>query len=90
MNTKPIPAIVMLTAGFAMCIISIVNGYSLSFLIRALFVVLICFYLLGWGIRIALDISFRKSKPAEDMSADDLGFAEGEIIMDEEMDESEN
>lgn len=83
MNTKPIPAIVMLTAGFAACIISIVNGYSLSFLIRRLFVVLICFLILGFVIKTILDITCRKPEMIE-VTAQDLGFEDGEIIMDEE------
>lgn len=83
MKTKPIPAIVMLTAGFTMCVVSIVNGYSLSFLIRRLFFVLVGFYLLGYIIKIILDINCKK--PDKKFTAKDLGFKDGEIIEDEEV-----
>ena len=83
MKTKQIPAIVMLTAGFAMCIISYVNDYSLSFLIKAMFFVLVGFGMLGYVIKIILDINIAK-KLDENFTADDLGFIDGEILEDEE------
>ncbi|KAI4447719.1 hypothetical protein C823_002238 [Eubacterium plexicaudatum ASF492] len=43
MKTKQIPALVTLVAAFAMCIISYVNDYSLSFFIRTMFLVLVGF-----------------------------------------------
>lgn len=81
MKTKQIPAIVMLTAGFAVCIITFVNDYSLSFFIRTLFGALIGFYILGYIIKIVLDISIRKQRE-DDITADDLGFTDGEILED--------
>lgn len=87
MNTKPIPAIVMLLAGFCMCMISIINGYSLSFLIRRLLFVLIGFYILGCVIKIVLDANSQKD--ADELTADDLGFADGEILEDIEVSEEE-
>ena len=62
MKTKQIPAMVTLAAAFAMCIISYVNDYSLSFFIRAMFFVLIGFFILGMIIKIVLDMNIdRKS-----------------------------
>lgn len=87
MKTKPIPAIVMLIAAFAMCIISYVNDFSLSFLIRAMFLVLIGFYILGYIIKIILDMNM--SKLDDEITADDLGFADGEIIEDVDLLEEE-
>ncbi len=83
MKTKPIPAMVMLTAGFAFCVIAIVNDYSFSFLIRTLFWVLIGFYVLGYVIKIVLDRNMNKLD--NDITADDLGFADGEILEDMDM-----
>ncbi len=82
MKTKQIPAIVMLTAGFAMCIISYVNDFSLSFLIHSMLLVLIGFYLLGCVIKIVLDRNM--SKLDDEVTAEDLGFIDGEIIEDDE------
>ena len=82
MKTKQIPALVTLTAAFAMCIISFINDFSLSFLIRTMFVVLLGFYLLGCIIKLILDRNM--SQMAEEFTAEDLGFADGEIIEDME------
>ncbi len=87
MKTKHIPALVTLTAAFAMCIISFINDFSLSFLIRTMFVVLLGFYLLGCIIKLILDRNM--SQMAEEFTAEDLGFADGEIIEDMEFIEEE-
>ena len=83
MNTKPIPAIVMLIAGFTMCVVSITNGYDLSFLIRRLLFVLLGFYLLGYIIKLVLDTNCKKQD--KKFTIQDLGFTDGEIIEDEEV-----
>lgn len=88
MKTKQIPAIVTLFAAFAMCIISYVNDYSLSFFIRAMFFVLLGFFILGVVIKIVLDMTASQVDD-EFVTADDLGFADGEIIEDMEFIEDE-
>lgn len=88
MKTKQIPAIVTLVAAFAMCIISYVNDYSLSFFIRAMFFVLLGFFILGVVIKIVLDMTVSQVDDAF-VTADDLGFADGEIIEDMEFIEDE-
>lgn len=59
MNTKPIPAIVMLSAGFVTCIITIVQHFSVGEFIKILFCVLVGFYLLGCIVKLILDRGFR-------------------------------
>ena len=59
MNTKPIPAIMMLTAGFETCIVGIVQHFSFGKYIKTLFLVLIGFYLLGCIVKLVLDKGFR-------------------------------
>lgn len=81
MKTKQIPAIVMLIAGFAVCIISFLNNFSFSLFIRTLFWVLIGFYVLGYIIKIVLDINMKKLDDGQ-LTADDLGFTDGEILED--------
>lgn len=88
MKTKQIPAIVTLFAAFAMCIISYVNDYSLSFFIRAMFFVILGFFILGVVIKIVLDMTVSQVDE-EFVTADDLGFADGEIIEDMEFIEDE-
>lgn len=88
MKTKQIPAIVTLFAAFAMCIISYVNDYSLSFFIRAMFFVILGFFILGVVIKIVLDMTVSQVDE-EFVTAEDLGFADGEIIEDMEFIEDE-
>ena len=59
MNTKPIPAIIMLTAGFVTCIVGIVQHFSFGTYVKTLLLVLIGFYLLGCIVKLVLDKGFR-------------------------------
>ena len=59
MNTKPIPAIIMLTAGLVTCIVGIVQHFSFGTYVKTLFLVLIGFYLLGCVVKLVLDKGFR-------------------------------
>lgn len=59
MNTKPIPAIIMLTAGFVTCMVGIVEHFSFGTYVKTLFFVLIGFYLLGCIVKLVLDKGFR-------------------------------
>ena len=59
MYTKPIPAIIMLTAGFVTCIVGIVQHFSFGTYVKTLLLVLIGFYLLGCIVKLVLDKGFR-------------------------------
>ena len=59
MNTKPVPAIIMLTAGFVTCIVGIVQHFSFGTYVKTLFLVLIGFYLLGCILKLVIDKGFR-------------------------------
>ena len=59
MNTKPIPAIIMLTAGFVTCIVGILQHFSFGTYVTTLFLVLLGFYLLGCIVKLVLDKGFR-------------------------------
>ena len=59
MNTKPIPAIIMLTAGFVTCVVGIVQHFNFGTYVKTLFLVLIGFYLLGCVVKLVLDKGFR-------------------------------
>lgn len=81
MKTKAIPAIVMLVGCFAVCLISFVNNFGFSLFIRTLFCALIGFYVLGYIIKVVLDINMKKLDD-DQLTADDLGFTDGEILED--------
>lgn len=55
MNTKPVPVIIMLTAGFVTCVSGIVQHFSFGTYIKTLLLVLIGFYLVGCILRLVLD-----------------------------------
>lgn len=62
MKTKPIPAIVMLSAGFVTCIIAIYTHMELMAFTKSLLLVLIVFYILGGIVKIILDKNFAQMK----------------------------
>ena len=87
MNTKPIPAIIMLTAGLVTCIVGIVEHFSFGTYIKTLFLVLIGFYLLGCIVKLVLDKGFRvmddplseyEDLEIDDDLMDDLAMSEDE------------
>ncbi len=75
MKTNWIPAIVMLTAGFIDCVLSICNGLPMFDFTLQLLVVLVVFYLLGCAIRIVLDMNF--SQMDDEKAAEEAEAAEG-------------
>ena len=80
MNTKPIPAIIMLTAGFVTCIVGIVQHFSFGTYVKTLFLVLIGFYLLGCIVKLVLDKGFRVM---DDPLSEYEGLEIDEDLMDE-------
>lgn len=66
MKTKPIPAIVMLSAGFVTCIIAIYTHMELMAFTKSLLLVLIVFYILGGIVKIILDKNFAQMKEEEE------------------------
>ncbi len=59
MKTKPIPAIVMLIAGFVTCVIAIYTHMELNSFTKTLLLVLIVFYIFGVVIKVILDRNFK-------------------------------
>ncbi len=72
MNTKRIPAIIMLLAGAVTCIVTYLNGYDTKDMLIALFWVLILFLIIGIVVKKILD-SFQMP---DENAVDD----EGEVI----------
>lgn len=65
MKTKPIPAIVMLIAGFVTCVISIYTHMELKAFTKTLFWVLVIFYIFGIVIKVILDRNFKEMQDEE-------------------------
>ncbi len=55
METKNIPTIVMLTAGFVISVVMYINQYDLSTTLKMLLLVFFVFYLIGLLVKKALD-----------------------------------
>ena len=79
MKTKQIPIIITLLAAGITCLVSAIQDVSFSVYTKRLFIAVICFALIGTGIKVLLDRSFRvmeedtedsESGAAEDDSAD--------------------
>lgn len=69
MKTKPIPAIVMLTAGFITCMLGIFQKMEFLPFAKMLLIVMVCFYLLGSIIAYILKKNFtemEEKKEAEE------------------------
>lgn len=70
MKTKPIPAIVMLSAGFVTCIIAIYTHMELMAFTKSLLLVLVVFYVLGGVVKIILDKNFAQMKEEAEETTD--------------------
>lgn len=55
MNTKIIPAVIMLLAGSVTCIVTYINHYSLKEMLITLFVVFVIFLIIGIIVKKILD-----------------------------------
>lgn len=73
METKKIPAIVMLLAGAVACIVTYINHYSLEDMLVVLILTLVVFLIIGVVIKLILD-SF--NIPNDEDKVDD----EGEVV----------
>lgn len=77
MKTKQIPIIITLLAAGITCLVSAIQDVSFSVYTKRLLIAVICFALIGTGIRVLLDRSFRvmeedtEEGESEDTSEDD-------------------
>ena len=59
MNTKSIPAFIMLLGGAVACILGILNRYETIHFVTMLFIVLVVFYFMGCIVKIVIDKNFQ-------------------------------
>ncbi|MCR5832103.1 MAG: hypothetical protein K6G67_08200 [Lachnospiraceae bacterium] len=83
MNTKKIPALVMLSAGAVSTIVTYINGYDLTEMLAILVLTLVVFLIIGVVIKLIFD-SFHIEEPDEDRVDD-----EGEVVEKTEISEDE-
>lgn len=70
MKTKPIPAIIMLSAGFITCIIAIYTHMELMAFTKSLLLVLVIFYILGVVVKMILDKNFAQMNEEPEEATD--------------------
>ena len=67
MNTKYIPAIIMLSAGFVDCIIAIMQHKPLLDFTKELLLVLVIFLVIGCVVKMVIDKTFRVDEAKEQL-----------------------
>lgn len=84
MNTRKIPALIMLLAGFAACIATYFNHYSFKDMLIVLIIVLVVFLIIGLIVKGIFD--------AIHLPGEDAVSPDGEVVekSEEEMTTSEN
>lgn len=94
MKTKPIPAIVMLIAGFVTCVIAIYTHMELNSFTKTLLSVLIIFYIFGTVIKVILDRNFKEmeeeASEEEKTALEDQPEETDEEIPETEQEQEEN
>lgn len=78
MKTKPIPALIMLTAGLVACVAGIAGHMETVKFTQMLLGVLVGFYVLGCIVKIILDKNFPEMKEEETTDGEEAGTKEKE------------
>lgn len=88
MKTKPIPAIIMLVAGFVACIAGMNAHMEVADFLKMLLIVLIVFYVLGCIVKQIIDKNFMEiedeTTDGEETEGEDESEADEEAESDEE------
>lgn len=90
MNTKPIPAIISLTAGLVACIVNFVKHTEFGKFVLIVLIVLVAFYIFGCIVKLILDKAFNAlSNPLSEMDEEsemDMDLIDDTVYDDEIMD----
>lgn len=78
MNTKPVPALVSLTAGLVTCIINLVKHTEFQPFVLSVLIVLVAFYIFGVILKIVLDKVYQ-------VLSNPLGEFDEDVEMDEDL-----
>jgi uncharacterized protein HemY len=82
MNTKSVPALVTLLAGFIACVAGIRAHMEVADFLIMLLIVLIVFYFLGGVVRMILDMNFETKQEEETTDGEALQTDDGESAVD--------
>lgn len=67
MNTKPIPAVLALVAGFIICIMSFVQRVDTVIFAKRFIIVCLIFFVFGMIVKVVLDKNMKVSRQEEDV-----------------------
>lgn len=70
MNTKNVPALIMLLAGFVTCIVMLKHGTDNTTFLLNLLLVLVIFYIAGSVVKYVLDRNFKEEEETEEEEED--------------------
>ncbi len=87
MKTKPIPAIIMLTAGIVACAAGIIGKMELLDFTKMLLIVLVVFYIFGCVAKLIIDRNFKEME--EDTTDGESAAEEGEEQPEQEQEEQD-
>lgn len=88
MKTKPIPAIIMLIAGFVACVIGICQHMDMELFLKTVLITMIVFLVLGQIVRIILDRNIEKMADPKEEETEETEETE-ENTSDDETEEKE-
>lgn len=93
MNTKLLPAILALVAGFITCVMSFVQNVDIDIFTKRFIVVCVVFFVIGMIIRIVIDMNFKEMATEdgpEKMEKEESEFEESDKDEKEEVMDSED
>lgn len=90
MNTKPIPAIIVLLAAGISCVASILQQVNFAIFTKRLFFSVLVFFIIGFIIKIALDKCFPIKEVEEDTEEQETEGIEVEEVKSEEQYNDDN
>ena len=90
MNTKSVPALVTLLAGFIACVAGIRAHMEVADFMIMLLIVLIVFYLLGCVVRMILDMNFKAGHDEETTDGEALQAEDGASAQEDAEEDAED
>ena len=90
MNTKSVPALVTLLAGFIACVAGIRAHMEVADFLIMLLIVLIVFYFLGGVVRMILDMNFKTKQEEETTDGEALQAEDGASAQEDAEEDAED
>lgn len=86
MKTRPIPAIIMLIAGFIACVFGIIQHLEMEMFLKTVLISMIVFLIIGQGVRIVLDRNIGKMADKKEEAGETETASDAEMDVEKESD----